>query len=212
MNNFDNVKLIFIDKENQFLVGEKYGTSHKYSLFGGHRDKKDNHWFVTAKRELEEESANLFSIEYTPEKKYEFIIDDLFTIPLDLMDIYKSKRKLYVIFRADTYFKDYIDYWRIQFGQFQDGKVIGRLFQLYDFYPDISFTTWLKLANKYSPRKDRLQKEFKSLGLGQEDIKYVTQIFEDISVHIENDAINVASLNELLASNGLYEREILEIL
>ena len=212
ISRFDNVKLVIRDLYDQFLVGEKYGTSHRFSLFGGHREKKEKHWFETAKRELEEESCGLFSIEYTPDRVYQLVIQDRYAIAMKLIFIEKVKQTIYMGFEADINFANYIDDLRKEFALSQDAMVLGLLFELYDTYPDISLITWFKWVQLYDPRKtnSKLNKAYKDLDMGPKDIKYVNDRIEQIVARMEMDQINMATYQEMVASNGLYQREILQ--
>jgi 8-oxo-dGTP pyrophosphatase MutT (NUDIX family) len=211
MNRFDNVKLVFVDKENYYLVGERFGTSHKYSLLGGHVEQGEKHWFTTASRELEEETNEVFLIEYR-NRKYELVIADLYTMPMSQPEFLFSRYQLYVVFKVDGYFQDYIDDLRIRFGKNQDEYLFYILFLLNDTFPQISISTWMKIYDEYTLSKrnnPKLNKMLQDLHLDSREIKFIYKYFDKLTARMEMDNINIARLSELKSSRGLYQRDIL---
>jgi hypothetical protein len=211
MKPFDNVKVIIVDKDNKFLVGRRYDSKIKYSTLGGTREPGEDIYQVLY-REFFEETSKVLYFDY--DTKTFSINDKKYSIPLSIISVEQLGKQIYFIFSTDISFDKYIHTWKNQFISNQYDMLTKTIIELNKKYKNISDLEWIKYIFKY---KDNFyNKSFirilQSKNIDNKNIKSIIDKLTDLSYYLEIDDLDLASLKQLEAPDGLYERSLVDIL
>ena len=208
---FNNVKVIIVDKYDKYLVGRRYDTDIKYSTLGGTREEGENVYDVLF-REFFEETSQVLFFDYKNNKFY--LNDEDRNFPLELLAVKQVDKQIYFIFYVEENLSRYISKWKNQFISNQYELITNIILNLRKKYPNIRDWEWMKFIFKY--KFDFDNKSFtnilKQKGLERNDIRKIIEVLKELSYYLEMDDLDLVSLNELQAHDGLYERDLVKII
>jgi 8-oxo-dGTP pyrophosphatase MutT (NUDIX family) len=208
---FDNVKVLIQDNQEKYLVGRRYDTKFKYSTLGGHRERGED-VIQTMSRELQEETSGVLKI--LKEGDQYFIADRKYKYPMEIADVVSSGKQIYVLIYVPYDLDQYIDGWKKQFSENQEKIIMEEVENLKERYPDVPFMQWLEYFFKF--KDDYANKDFKkvlsNMGFGKTQIRKLISEFEEIGYFLEMDDLELVSLKDLQATDGLYERNFVKML
>jgi 8-oxo-dGTP pyrophosphatase MutT (NUDIX family) len=208
---FNNVKVIIVDKYDKYLVGRRYDTDIKYSTLGGTREEGENVYDVLF-REFFEETSQVLFFDYKNNKFY--LNDEDRNFPLELLAVKQVDKQIYFIFYVEENLSRYISKWKNQFISNQYELITNIILKLRKKYPNIRDWEWMKFIFKY--KFDFDNKSFtnilKQKGLERNDIRKIIEVLKELSYYLEMDDLDLVSLNELQAHDGLYERDLVKII
>jgi 8-oxo-dGTP pyrophosphatase MutT (NUDIX family) len=208
---FDNVKVLIQDNQQKYLVGRRYDTKFKYSTLGGHRERGED-ILQTMSRELQEETSGVLKIRKEGDRY--FLSDQKFKYPIEITDVVQSGKQIYVLIYIPYDLEQYIDGWKDQFSKNQEQIIMDEIELLRQRYPDVPFLQWLEYFFKF--KDDYSNKDFEkvlsNIGFGKTQIRKLISEFEEIGYFLEMDDLELVSLKDLEASDGLYERNFVKML
>jgi 8-oxo-dGTP pyrophosphatase MutT (NUDIX family) len=208
---FDNVKVMIQDNQQNYLVGRRYDTKFKYSTLGGHRERGED-ILQTLSRELQEETSGV--LKFRKEGERYFLSDHKFKYPIEITDVVQSGKQIYVLIYIPYDLDQYMDGWKDQFSKNQEKIIMNEIEYLRQRYPDVPFLQWLEYFFKF--KDDYSNKDFEkillNMGFGKTQIRKLISEFEEIGYFLEMDDLELVSLKDLEASDGLYERNFVKML
>jgi 8-oxo-dGTP pyrophosphatase MutT (NUDIX family) len=212
MPTFDNVKVLIQDKNKKYLVGRRYGKKYKYSTLGGHKEKNES-ILQTMKRELLEETSGVLKITQGEGDKY-YISDGKYKYLIKISDVVQVGKQIYVMIYFPYSMSEHIQSWKKRFHENQKEILMDKVQNLTDRYPDIPVLQWIEHLIKYKQDYSNVELEtiLHTLGFSKSEIKRLIKEFEDIGYYLEMDDLDVVSLRDINALDGLYERNLVNML
>jgi 8-oxo-dGTP pyrophosphatase MutT (NUDIX family) len=208
---FDNVKVLIQDNQQNYLVGRRYDTKFKYSTLGGHRERGED-ILQTMSRELQEETSGVLKIRKEGDRY--FLSDQKFKYPIEITDVVQSGKQIYVLIYIPYDLDQFINRWKDQFSKNQEQIIMDEIEYLRQRYPDVPFLQWMEYFFKF--KDDYSNKDFEkvlsNMGFGKTQIRKLISEFEEIGYFFEMDDLELVSLKDLEASDGLYERNFVKML
>lgn len=205
----ENVKAIFKDKDQLFLVGLSSYPSIEpnYSLLGGHAEKGETP-FETLGREIMEETSMVLELSYDDKKGF-YLKDPVQgqTLDLTFQGIKSIDKKWYVFFDLETQLTPYMNQWKLQFIKNQKKIIQDAVLSLQEIYPSINWSQMIQLflARKFGDLKSILFQR-----LTKSEIRQVIVYMREIGFYLENLDLVLVSKDEL--NKKLYEKEVLKYL
>lgn len=209
MADFDNVKVMIRDKNKNYLVGRRYDKKFKYSTLGGHKENEEK-WFQTLARELNEETSGVLELVINNNKFY--IFDGKKYFPVKEWKKYSQGKQIYVVFDLVDDISRYMKEWRRRLINNQEKIIFDELEYVQRKHPNITLIRWIEYFIKYKDNYSNLQKVLKNYGLTKQQINRLISEFDDISVYLEMDDLDLVSKSDLSAEDGLYERKLIRLL
>lgn len=205
----ENVKAIFKDKDQLFLVGlSSYpSVEPNYSFLGGHTEKGETP-FETLGREIMEETSMVLELSYDDKKGF-YLKDPVQgqTLDLTFQGIKSIDKKWYVFFDLETQLTPYMNQWKLQFIKNQKKIIQDAVLSLQEIYPSIKWNQMIQLflARKFGDLKSILFQR-----LTKSEIRQVIVYMREIGFYLENLDLVLVSKDEL--NKKLYEKEVLKYL
>ena len=210
MTDFNNVKLIIKDKHNHYLVGRKYDTDFNFSSIGGHKELHET-IYETMAREFNEETSKVLEIVFEDNKIY--FADDVHLYPVQMKKMFKKGKQIYIVLQLNVDLRKYIGKWRNQFITNQQNLVMKEISSLHKRFPSISEFKWLEYVLRF--KNDWTNTKFNNLlsnhGFTKTKINELIQELKELGYYLEMDNLELVSAQDLKSSNGIYERDILNI-
>lgn len=207
---FDNVKVIIFDKNKKYLVGRRY-SEIKYSTLGGTREEGED-VFDVLYREFFEETSQVLHFDY--QNKTLYLVDDKRKIPLKLFQKIQINKQIYFILSTDYDLSKYLDAWKNQFIQNQYELIVETINKIRKKTNLIKDLEWIKFIFRYKDNfyNKSLISILRKRGLDKSEIVSILDKLTELSYYLEMDDLELVTKEELIASDGLYEKDLSKII
>jgi len=208
---FDNVKVIIVDKNKKYLVGRRYDSEIKYSTLGGTREEGED-IFDVLYREFFEETSQVLHFDY--KNKTLYLVDDKRKIPLKLVRKIQINKQIYFILSTEYDLSKYIDGWKNEFIQNQYELIVQTINKIRKKTNLIKDLEWIKFIFRY---KDNFYNQsfisiLRKRGLDKSKIVSILDKLTELSYYLEMDDLELVTKDELIAFDGLYEKDLSKII